>query len=299
MPDRELAMKIKNAVIPVAGLGTRLLPSTKSQPKEMLPVGRKPVVQYVVEEFERAGIDRILFVTGRNKTSIEDHFDRDNELIRLLQTTEKHELLEELKFELMDVKFFYTRQSEQRGLGDAIAHAEHFAGEEPFLVGLGDSIICGDGGVPIVARLSDCFDQKRASCVIAFEEVPREEVIHYGIAKPASDGDVFEVLDVVEKPTVKQAPSNLAVAARYIFAPSIFSALRGTKLDKRGELQLTDAIRVLLQRGGKVFGVKLAAGEQRHDIGNFESYFKSFVDFALADKKYGRQLRDYLRQVIR
>ena len=292
-------MNIRNGVIPVAGLGTRLLPSTKSQPKEMLPVGRKPVVQYVAEEFERSGIDRILFVTGRNKSSIEDHFDRDNELIRLLRETGKEDLLEELNYEITEVRYFYTRQSEQRGLGDAIAHAEHFAGDEPFVVGLGDSIISGDSGVPIIRRLVDCFVEHGASCVIAFEEVPREDVFQYGIAKPAKDGDVFEIEDLIEKPNVDEAPSNLAIAARYVLSPAVFDALRHTKPGKRNEIQLTDAIRILLQRGEKVYGVRLAKGEHRYDIGNYESYFKSFVDFALADEKYGQALREHIEELVR
>ena len=291
-------MDITNGVIPVAGLGTRLLPSTKSQPKEMLPVGRKPVVQYVVEELEQSGVNRMLFVTGRSKSSIEDHFDRDNELIRALREGGKDDLLEELQYEQMEVHFFYTRQSEQRGLGDAIAHAEHFAGDEPFVVGLGDSIINGEGGEPVIRRLIDCYVANGASCVIAFEEVPREDVFQYGIAQPAEEGDVFRVEDLIEKPDVNEAPSNLAIAARYVLSPNIFDALRETKPGKRNEIQLTDAIRILLQRGEKVYGVRLSPGERRYDIGNYESYFKSFVDFALADEKYGAALREYIEQLV-
>jgi len=272
------------------------LPSTKSQPKEMLPVGRKPVVQYVVEELEAAGLAQILFITGRNKTSIENHFDRDAELARMLRNNHREELLEELEYEEMSVRFFYTRQSEQRGSGDAIAHAEHFASGDPFVVGLGDSIIKSPGNRKgVVKRMMECFTESDADCVIAFEEVPRSQVVHYGIARPGSRGDIFEVADLIEKPSVRQAPSNLAIAARYVFSPKIFDAIRKTKPGKGGEIQITDAIRLLIKWGGRVLGVKLAKGEKRYDIGNFESYYKSFVDFALADKKYGKALERYLR----
>jgi len=288
-------MEIRNAVIPVAGQGTRLLPSTKSQPKEMLPVGRKPVVQYVVEEFEEAGIKRILFVTGRNKTSIENHFDRDPELLRSLRENNRNELLKALKFEEMDVSFFYTRQSEPRGSGDAIAHAEFFAGQEPFVVGLGDSIIKNSGRVGVVSRMIECFIEKEAECVIAFEEVERGQVSNYGIAKPAESGEIFRIEDLIEKPEIHEAPSNLAIAARYVFSRRIFDALRRTKPGKGGEIQITDAIRILIREGCPVYGVKLRDGERRYDIGNFESYYKSFVDFALDDEDYGKSLEDYLR----
>lgn len=288
-------MQVSNAVIPVAGQGTGLLPSTKSQPKEMLPVGRKPVVQYVVEEFEASGLTRILFVTGRGKNSIENHFDRDLELIRSLQAAGKHERIEELKYEETAVQFFYTRQSEPRGLGDAIAHAEHFAGSEPFVVGLGDSIIGGNGAVTVVERMVRCFERNNAACVIAFEEVPRENVSFYGIADPVEDADEFRVRDLIEKPSVDEAPSTLAIAARYVFSPIIFDAIRRTKPGKLGEIQITDAMRILIQDGHTVCGVKLVNGERRYDIGNFESYFKTFIDFALSDKKFGGSIEAYLR----
>ena len=287
-------MNIVNGVIPVAGLGTRLLPSTKSQPKEMLPVGRKPVVQYVVEEFARAGVNQILFVTGRSKTSIENHFDTDLELEHSLRESGKTDLLESVRFGNMDAHFFYTRQRMQNGLGDAILYAEPFAGDQPFVVGLGDSIIKEGHDTPIIVKLADCFETRRAACVIGFEEVPREETRHYGIAKPASDGDTFEVESLIEKPSVDKAPSNLAIAGRYIFDPIIFKALRKTQPDAKGELQLTDAIRLLLRWGHKVYGVRFTNGAKRYDIGNFESYYKTFVDFALEDPELGRTLRDHI-----
>ena len=291
-------MNIINGVIPVAGLGTRLLPSTKSQPKEMLPVGRKPVVQYVVEEFQQAGVNQILFVTGRSKTSIENHFDTDSELLRSLRDGNKQDLLATLEFERLEMNFFYTRQREQNGLGDAILYAETFAGTQPFVVGLGDSIIAQGNDAPIIAKLGECFETRDTDCVIGFEEVPIEDTRHYGVAKPATDDDVFEVLDLVEKPKVEEAPSNLAIAGRYIFSPMIFKALRKTSKDAKGELQLTDAIRLLIKWGHKVHGVKFTNGAKRYDIGNFESYFKTFVDFALADEELGQMLRDHLKQLL-
>ena len=289
-------MNILNGVIPVAGLGTRLLPSTKSQPKEMLPVGRKPVVQYVVEEFERAGVNRMLFVTGRSKTSIENHFDSDSELEQSLRDGGKTDLLETLNFGRMGVHFLYTRQRKQNGLGDAILYAEPFTGDQPFVVGLGDSIISEGADAPIIVKLAECFETRRASAVIGFEQVPAEDTYRYGIAKPASDGDTFEVVDLIEKPAVEEAPSNLAIAGRYIFDPIIFTALRKTEMDKRGELQLTDAIRLLLKWGHKVYGVRFTNGAKRYDIGNFESYFKTFVDFALRDEEFGDVLRAHLKE---
>jgi len=289
---------IRNAVIPVAGIGTRLLPATKSQPKEMLPVGRKPVVQYVVEELAQADIKSMLFVTGRKKRSIEDHLDFDPALANMLNTNGSEELLEELHFERLDVSYFFVRQSEQLGLGHAIGCAEKFAGNEPFAVALGDSIIAHPRNSSLMKRLTDCFVQKRASVVIAFEEVPQKEVYRYGIAWPAEQGSVFRVKDLVEKPSVKEAPSNLAIAARYVFSPSIFPAIRQTPPGKKNEIQITDAIRFLLRNGEPVYGVRLRNTERRYDIGNFRSYFETFVDFALADKRFGPSLRRYLKNKL-
>jgi UTP--glucose-1-phosphate uridylyltransferase len=290
---------IKSAIVPVAGFGTRLLPATKSQPKEMLPVARKPIVQYVVVELVANSVEQILFVTGRSKTSIENHFDHDPELIRTLNAAEKHDLLEELKFEELQANFFYTRQRFQRGLGDAVLCGENFAGEEPFVVALGDTIIGLHAESKAVARMSELFISKRATCVIAVEEVPREETSHYGIVKPADgNGEWFRVSDLVEKPGPAKAPSNLAIAGRYIFSPLIFDMIRRLEPDSRGEIQLTDAIRLLCEEGKRVLAVKLPPGEKRYDIGNFPSYFETFVEFALADPVYGSQFRKALRRLL-
>ncbi len=291
-------MSIRNAVVPVAGLGTRLLPATKSQPKEMLPVGKKPIVQYIVEELHLCGIERVLFVTGRGKSSIEDHFDDDPDLIRTLRESGKEDLLEELEYERMGVHFLYTRQRRQRGLGDAVLCAEHFAGADPFVVALGDSIIGRHKPSLIVRRLIEAFEAHNASCAIAVEQVPAEQVSMYGIVKPASAGEVFEITDLIEKPRRDEAPSDWAIAGRYVFAPSLFSAIKRTGFDHRGELQLTDAIRVMLGEGERVVGVRLPPEEKRYDIGNFESYFETFVEFALADPEFGPQLRERVKELV-
>lgn len=289
--------EITIAVVPVAGMGTRLLPATKSQPKEMLPVGRKPVVQYVVEEMVRVGIQRLLFITGAGKTSIENYFDLNPELIQTLRESGKEELLAEFEFERAPIQYFYTRQRQLLGLGHAVLCAAPFVGNQPFVVALGDSIIGLNAQSDIVKRMIACFWDTGAQAVVAFEEVPRNEVMHYGIAKPKTNGVVFQVADVIEKPSIEEAPSNLAIAARYVFAPTIFDALRRTPPGKGGEIQLTDAIRLLLQEGGVVYGITLQ-GERRYDIGNFDSYFRAFVEFALADEKYGAGLREYVERLI-
>jgi UTP--glucose-1-phosphate uridylyltransferase len=284
-------MDIDIAVVPVAGLGTRLLPATKSQPKEMLPVGRKPVVQYVVEELTRVGMKRVLFVTGPGKASIENHFDLNGELIQTLRESGKEDLLAELEYERASVQYFYTRQRQLLGLGHAVACAQSFVGQQPFVVALGDSIIGMHAESDVVQRMIHCYREQNAAAVIAFEEVPAKEVSQYGIAKPKTDGEVFEILDLVEKPTSREAPSNLAIAARYVLAPAIFEALGRTRRGTGGEIQLTDAIRAVIRNGGTAWGVRLRAGERRYDIGNFEAYFEAFVAFALADPKYGAALR--------
>ncbi len=290
--------EINIAVVPVAGLGTRLLPATKSQPKEMLPVGRKPVVQYVVEELSRVGMKQILFITGPGKTSIENHFDLNSELIQMLRETGKEELLAEFEYERAPVQYFYTRQRQLLGLGHAVLCARPFVDDQPFVVALGDSIIGMNAQSDIVRRMMECFRDKQADAVIAFEQVASNEVSSYGIAKPKTSADIFELEDVVEKPSVGEAPSNLAIAARYVFAPSIFDALERTRAGKGGEIQLTDAIRLVIRNGGKVFGMKLRGGERRYDIGNFDSYFCAFVEFALADEKHGKSLRKRVEQLL-
>jgi len=289
-------MPITKAVVPVAGLGTRLLPATKSQPKEMLPVGRKPVVQYVVEEIEQAGLRSILFVTGRTKTAIEDHFDRDAELRRTLTGSNKDDLLVALAYEDANVEFLYTRQSEPLGLGHAVSLAEGYAAGQSFIVALGDSIIESEEPASPLRRLIDAFEQTGASAAIACEEVERADVSRYGIAAPAAAplpgfDDVFQIDDLIEKPTPEQSPSCLAIAGRYVVSNAIFDAVHRTRPGKGGEIQLTDALRIMLNEGKTVIGLRLHPGERRHDIGNFESYYRSFLHFALQDPEHGQALR--------
>jgi UTP--glucose-1-phosphate uridylyltransferase len=286
------------AVIPVAGLGTRLLPATKSQPKEMLPVGRKPVVQYVVEELTRVGITQVLFVTGPGKASIENHFDRNAELVQMLRESGKEELLAALEYDRSAVQYFYTRQRELLGLGHAVSCARSFVGNRPFVVALGDSIIGMHAASDVVQRMTRCYHEREAAAVIAFEEVPLSEVGQYGIAKPKTDDELFEIEDLIEKPSAREAPSNLAIAARYVLSPAIFEALARTRRGKGGEIQLTDAIRAMIRNGGRAYGVRLRPDERRYDIGNFEAYFEAFVEFALADPTHGPAVRRHLLKAL-
>ena len=293
------AQEIVKVVVPVAGMGTRLLPATKSQPKEMLPVGRRPVVQYVVEELEAAGLNQILFITGRKKVAIEDHFDRDPELVRMLSSGGGYALLDELKYTETDARYFFTRQSVPLGLGDAVNHAREFVGDEHFVVALGDSIIRSPDGSSFLRSLVSAHIRGGAACTIAVEEVDRADVYRYGIVKPkdgVEDKGDFEIDDLVEKPRPEVTPSTLAIAARYVFSPVIFEAIRRTAPDRNGELQLTDSIKLLLQLGHQVRVMRLRPGERRYDIGNFESYFKAFIDFAMADEKYGYMVRQYIKR---
>lgn len=293
-------MPIDLAVIPVAGHGTRLLPATKSQPKEMLPVGRKPVVQYVVEELAAAGIRRMLFVTGARKAAIENHFDEDHELIKYLRESGREEELAELDFERQTLEYFYTRQRRQLGLGHAVLCARPLVGNQPFLVALGDSIIGLHAHSGIVARMLDEFERTKADVVVALEEVAPADTEKYGIAVlrgPA--GDRMELSGFVEKPARGQAPSNLAIVGRYLFSPVIFEELAATTPGKGGEIQLTDAIQSVLSKGGKGIGLRLRDNERRFDIGNFDSYFRAFFDFALADEKYGPSLRAHVESALK
>lgn len=304
-------MTITNAVIPVGGLGTRLLPATRSQPKEMLPIVDKPVVQYVVEELAAAGVQRILFVTGRRKRAIEDHFDADPELERALGRSAAPRT---------GVQILYTRQPRPAGLGDALRYAQGFAGDGGVVVALGDSIIsrsgdafaiAGNGGAPrgtsskggppkgappgIVARLVEAYESADGVCAtLAVREVPSDLVSSYGIAilgGPAGATGAFEVLDVIEKPDPDQVSSRVAVMGRYVLGPSAFEALGETTADASGEVQLADALRILLGRREQVLAVPLAPEERRHDIGTVEGYCAAFIEHAFSDPRLGPSLR--------
>jgi UTP--glucose-1-phosphate uridylyltransferase len=264
----------------------------------MLPVARKPIVQYVAEELIANKIDQILFITGRNKTSIENHFDTDPELVRNLSAANKKELLSALQLDDRQAHFFYTRQRMQKGLADAVLCGESFAGEQPFVVALGDSILGLHAQSQTILRMTELFEKRHASCVVAVEEGPPDQTIHYGIVKVKDgDGDL-RVLDLVEKPKPGQAPSNLAIAGRYVFSPVIFDMIRRVKPDAHGEIQLTDAMAQMCEEGRRVLAVKLPANERRYDIGNFPSYFETFVEFALADPVHGPELRRKLERML-
>jgi len=299
-------MAIQKVVIPVAGLGSRLLPATKSQPKEMLPVGRKPVVQYVVEEMVEQNLKKILFITGRDKRSIEDHFDRDPELLGYLSESDREELLDEMDYEKEGVRFFYTRQIIPRGrrtpagIGDAVSMAEDFVGGEAFVVAFGDTIIRSGNHAGLIRRMIKSHGEHESCCTIAVVEVPPEMVSHWGIVSPKGRAQAdFEIDGIVEKPSAADAPSRLAVAGRYAFSPEIFNALRHTSPGYRGELELTDAIATLIRMGHQVRCVKLKRDELRYDIGSPESYFQAFIDAALSDQRYGYLIRQYTQARLR
>jgi len=284
-------MKVKKAVFPVAGLGTRFLPATKSSPKEMLPLIDKPLVQYVVEEAVASGIEQILFVTGRGKRAIEDHFDISIELETHLEEKGKSKTLQAVReiADLLDI--FYVRQKKALGLGHAILCAKDFVGNEPFAVLLGDDII--DSEQPCLRQLLDTFDAHQGS-VLALERVPMENISSYGCvrANPLS-GRVYEVLDMVEKPKQEEAPSDMAIIGRYVLTPRIFAFLEQQEPGKGGEIQLTDAI-LKLSREEKVYGCLFEG--LRHDCGDKLGFLKATVDMALKRKEFKREFEAYLRQ---
>ena len=279
---RAILMTIAKAIVPVAGLGTRLLPTTKSLPKEMLPVGRLPVVHHVVEELASAGIRQILFVTGRGKNAIEDYFDDSA-----------------MSYRARGIEFFSARQPQPPGTGTAVAAGEAFTADEPFVVAFGDSIVRTNSGRPLLQRMIDSHLRHRAAGTIGAYEVSDEQMHHYGILVPevptAADSKLTAIL---EKPTPAQTLSRLAVSARYVFSPAIFAHIRATAPSPSGEVYLTDAIAALIAAGDPVRAVRLGADEQRCDIGNHLSYFASFIDYALDDPEWGEQIRAYLRKKL-
>ncbi len=291
---------ITKAIVPAAGLGTRLLPATKSQPKEMLPVGRKPVVQYVVEELQAAGIQEILIVTGRRKRAIEDHFDSDPQLVSALEHAGNEVRLADLAYLEETVRFFFTRQSAPRGLGDAVSMGARFAQGDDCVVALGDSIISGADPAASLRAMIKAHQELGAAAVVAVEKVPEADTHRYGIVSVSGSeprpGEAVVMSDIVEKPSAGMAPTTLAVAARYVFSPAIFEALAQTGPDPFEEIQLTDAIRLLVQSGQPVYAWLLGPDQRRYDVGNFESYFHTFIDFVLADERYGDVMRKYIKE---
>jgi UTP--glucose-1-phosphate uridylyltransferase len=285
---------IRKAVIPVAGLGTRFLPATKAQPKEMLPIVDKPVIQYIVEEAVAAGIKQIIFVTGRHKRAIEDHFDRNLELERALEEKGKKELLKLVK-EISDlVDIVYVRQKEPLGLGHAILTAEPAVGNEPFAVLLGDDIMVSEP--PAIKQLIDVFNKYRC-CVLGIQEVPREEVSKYGIiAGREIEKGVYKVDTLIEKPSVEEAPSNLAITGRYILTPGIFNALRNIPPGRGGEIQLTDGIQKLGLR--EAIYAKIMEGK-RYDTGTKVGFLEATVDFALSREDLKEPFLRFLKKRVK
>ncbi len=283
-------MRIRKAVLPAAGLGTRFLPATKAQPKEMLPIVDKPTIQYVVEEAAASGIEDIIIVTGRGKNAIEDHFDRSLELEIALERKGKDGQLKEIQRISELTSFCYVRQKEPLGLGHAILVARALVGNEPFAVLLGDDII--DAEVPCLRQMISVFDKYRSS-IIAVQQVPREETSSYGIIdhKPVEDS-VYRIEDLVEKPTPDTAPSDLAIIGRYILTPEIFDALEQTPPDEGGEIQLTNGLRILL-RTQAIYG--LAFRGRRYDAGSKLGFLKATVQFALKRPDLAPGFRSYLK----
>ncbi len=283
-------MRIRKAILPAAGLGTRFLPATKAQPKEMLPIVDKPTIQYVVEEAVASGIEDIIIVTGRGKNAIEDHFDRSLELEMTLERKGRDEELQEILRISELTSFCYVRQKDPLGLGHAILVARALVGDEPFAVLLGDDII--DADVPCLKQLISAFERYR-SPILAVQQVPPAEISSYGIidAKPIGDS-VYQILDMVEKPSPEAAPSDLAIIGRYILTPEIFEALDQTEPDPQGEIQLTDGLRKLLKLQS-MYGVAFRG--RRYDAGNKLGFLKATVQFALKRPDLAPGFRAYLR----
>jgi len=289
--------QVRKAIFPAAGLGTRFLPATKAQPKEMLPIVDKPIIQYAVEEAIRSGIENVIIVTGRGKYAIEDHFDVSFELEQTLRERGKLEDLRKIRAISDMVQVSYVRQKEARGLGHAISMAKPFINEEPFGVILADDII--ESEVPGLQQLINIYDRYHA-CVLGVQRVPREEVCRYGVLKvePVPDkrfgGKLFRVLDMVEKPKADKAPSDLVILGRYVLTPEIFDMISLTSPGSGGEIQLTDALRSLL-RSQPIFGYMCEG--RCHDAGDKLGYLKTTVELALGNPEIGDDFRNYLKSL--
>jgi UTP--glucose-1-phosphate uridylyltransferase len=289
--------KIRKAVIPAAGFGTRFLPETKAMPKEMLPVVDKPVIQYIVEEIRNSGIEQILIISGHAKRAIEDHFDSSPELEMHLYDHGKMEALKEIR-EIADVEIHYVRQKHMRGLGDAIYCAKDFIDGEPFGVILGDDIVYTGNGEPALKQLMDQY-YKTGGTVIGCQEVPLNQVSSYGIidGKPVSEGsDLVKVDNMIEKPSPEEAPSHMAALGRYVITPDVFSTLEHIKPGKGGELQLTDALCAMAHKGN-VYAYNFTG--KRYDTGNKLGYLKAIVEFALNREDLGEPFREYLKTIVK
>ena len=284
---------VRKAVIPAAGLGTRFLPVTKAQPKEMLPIIDTPVIQYVVQEAVDSGIEDILIISGKGKRAIEDHFDRNFELEDQLSSREDEAMYHEVRRLSEMANIHFIRQKELNGLGDAIYYARHHTGSEPFALLLGDTIL--DSVIPATQQLIDIYEQFRGT-VLGVETVPKEKVSRYGIlgGKMISER-VMEVHQFVEKPTLAEAPSNLAICGRYVLTPAIFAAIEKTARGKNNEIQLTDAIRLLNERES-VHSYTIEG--KRFDIGNKLDYIKTTVEYALKRKEFRDEILPYPKEIV-
>jgi UTP--glucose-1-phosphate uridylyltransferase len=282
---------IKKAVIPAAGYGTRFLPVTKSQPKEMIPIVDTPVIQYVVEEAVASGITDILMIIGKGKRAIEEHFDRSPILEESLIQKENYEMLEKIRAISRMANIHFIWQKEMNGLGDAILHAKYHVNNEPFAVLLGDTLVKSENG-PVTRQLIDVYEQHKSS-VVALEEVKPELVHRYGIidGKKITE-NVYQASDWIEKPSPEEAPSNLAIASRYIFTPEIFTYLENIKPGKNNEIQLTDAMREMVKHH-PMFGMKFSG--KRYDIGNKMGFLKTNIEFGLEDPEIGESLKIWLK----
>lgn len=285
--------KVRKAVIPAAGLGTRFLPATKATPKEMLPIVDKPTIQYIVEEALDSGIEEILIITGRSKRAIEDHFDRSIELELNLENSGKTKELEMVK-EISGIRIHYIRQKEPRGLGHAILCAKQFVGDEPFAVLLGDDVV--DANVPALKQLINVYDKTGAS-VLGVQEVPLEKVSSYGIvaSQPTAEERTFIVNDMVEKPAVEEAPSRLAVLGRYVITPEVFAILEQTPPGRGNEIQLTDALKVLAKEQA-MYAYNFEG--RRYDVGDKQGFLEATVEMALKRPDLRDKFMAYLKDIV-
>ena len=293
--------RIRKAVIPAAGLGTRVLPATKAQPKEMLVIVDKPALQYLVEELVSAGIEEILIITGRNKGSIENHFDYSYELEKTLEEKGKKDLLKIVNNISEMSNIYYVRQKRPLGLGHAISCAEAFVGDEPFVVLLGDDIIYTDkdkGQSPVTKQLVEKYNELQGGTILGVQEVPHENVSKYGIIKPLKqiDEKTVAVEDFIEKPSIAEAPSNLAALGRYVLEPEIFSYLKRTKPGKGGEIQLTDAILAMKNDGEKLYAYNFDG--LRYDTGDKFGMFVANVEFGLRHPELKDRAKEYLKELM-
>ncbi|MDU7147866.1 MAG: UTP--glucose-1-phosphate uridylyltransferase GalU [Clostridium sp.] len=282
---------IKKAVIPAAGLGTRFLPATKAQPKEMLPIVDKPTIQYIIEECVQSGIEEILIITGRNKKCIEDHFDKSIELELELESNGKQEMLEMVRGISDMVNIHFIRQKEPKGLGHAIQCAKTFVGNEPFAVLLGDDIVYNDEK-PCLSQLINCYNEYKTS-VLGVQEVSSENVSKYGIVGGINIEDrIYKVKELVEKPSIDKAPSNIAILGRYIITPKIFEILEETKPGKGGEIQLTDALLKLLEEEA-IYAYSFEG--RRYDVGDKQGFLEANIEYALRSEDLREGFTEYLR----